>query len=83
MILRAASSLLSLLAVAGVASAAASDSTKDRKPNFLFLFNDDQDQVLSGLDYVPTIKKRVQDEGALHTGFLISATRCMRGERWR
>ncbi|TGZ79523.1 alkaline phosphatase-like protein [Ascodesmis nigricans] len=67
-ILAAAGSTLLLLIPTTVADASAgtktpASETPGRKPNILFLFNDDQDKVLAGLDFVPSIKRRVQDEG--------------------
>lgn len=34
-----------------------------KRPNILFLFNDDQDLVLGSLDYLDSVTKRIQDEG--------------------
>ena len=52
---RAATLLLLLGTISSTVSA--------KKPNILFLFNDDQDLHLGSLDYLPVITEKVQKQG--------------------
>ncbi|KAJ3498525.1 hypothetical protein NLG97_g1050 [Lecanicillium saksenae] len=47
-----------------------------RKPNFIFILTDDQDQQLGSLDYMPFVKKHVKNEGTTFTKHFCTVSLC-------
>lgn len=63
-----------LLSTQGV-QAAAKGSSGD-KPNFVFIFTDDQDSQLDSLDYMPNLQKHLVKEGTLYENHYATIAVC-------
>ncbi|CDS13754.1 hypothetical protein LRAMOSA05928 [Lichtheimia ramosa] len=63
-----------LLSTQGV-QAAAEGSSGD-KPNFVFIFTDDQDSQLDSLDYMPNLQKHLVKEGTLYENHYATIAVC-------
>ena len=44
------------------------NSRGSSNPNILFIFTDDQDLELGSLQYLPTVRSRIQDQGKSFEG---------------
>lgn len=55
---------------------AASNPSSGDKPNFVFIFTDDQDSRLDSLDYMPNLQKYLVQEGTLYENHYATIAVC-------
>ena len=51
-------------------------ASQSQKPNIVLILADDQDTYLGGMDFLPKIKKHLNDEGVNFTNFFVNTPIC-------
>lgn len=66
--------LSSLVAFAGLS--ALSEASPKSRPNFLFVFTDDQDLTMNSVEYMPHVSSRIRDQGIDFTNHFVTTALC-------
>ncbi|BCS21427.1 sulfatase family protein [Aspergillus puulaauensis] len=66
--------LSSLVAFAGLS--ALSEASPKSRPNFLFVFTDDQDLTMNSIEYMPHVSSRIRDQGIDFTNHFVTTALC-------
>ncbi|KAL4867826.1 hypothetical protein BDV12DRAFT_186379 [Aspergillus spectabilis] len=70
------SNLIALTGLSALAEAQTSSPSPKHRPNFLFVFTDDQDLTLNSVEYMPHVSSRIRDKGIDFTNHFVTTSLC-------